>query len=178
MSDTLKQRALAIRNETVENANTAIRVGGLLTDMTDQFDTAFNNYFDFTSGSTTAIASPDTWVKLNTTTTQGFSRNGLVHSNNRITWTGATTRIFELSGIVSLQSGNNNDIHVAFFKSGNLHPCSEQSVSTSGIGKSGNIAFQCLIELAQNDFVEVFVKNSTSTTNIVLDTVNVIVKQM
>jgi hypothetical protein len=118
MSDTLKQRALAIRNETVENANTAIRVGGLLTDMTDQFDTAFNNYFDFTSGSTTAIASPDTWVKLNTTTTQGFSRNGLVHSNNRITWTGATTRIFELSGIVSLQSGNNNDIHVAFFKSG------------------------------------------------------------
>jgi hypothetical protein len=178
MSQTFKQRAQVIQSETVANANTASRVGGLLTDMADQFDTAFANYFDFSSGSVTTIANINTWVKLNTSTTLGFSRNGLAHSNNRITRTGATTRVFQLEGITSVTSGNNNVIHVAFFKNGALWPCSEQENTTGVGGRATAVPFHCLIELAENDFIEVYVKNATGANNITLDNVNVIVKQL
>jgi hypothetical protein len=139
--------------------------------------TAYINYFDFSSASVTTIAQTNTWYKLNTSTTEGFSNNGLVHSNNRVTWTGEDERVFKLEGIVSVESGNNNQVHVAFFKNGALHPCSEQEVTTSGSGRASNIAFHCLIELDTNDFIEVYTKNATSTTSITLDNVNVIVEQ-
>jgi hypothetical protein len=178
MSQTLKQRAEVIKDETTANANTALRVGGLLADMCDQFDTAYANYFDFSSASVTTVAQSNTWVKLNTTTTQGFSRNGLSHSNNRLTWTGATTRVFRLEGVASVVSGSNNVIHVAFFKNGDLWPCSEQDSTVGTGGKSTAIPFHCLIELATNDFIEVYVKNASGTANITLDNVNVIIQQL
>jgi hypothetical protein len=178
MSLTLKQRAVAIKDETSANANTALRVGGLLTDMCDQFDTAYANYFDFSSASVTTITTIDTWVKLNTSTTLGFSRDGLTHTNNRITRTGTSTRVFRLEGILSASSGNNNVIHVAFFKNGSLWPCSEQDSAVGGTGKSTAIPFHCLIELATNDFIEVYVKNSSGTADITLDNVNVIIQQL
>jgi hypothetical protein len=138
---------------------------------------AYVNYFDFSSASVTTIAQTDTWYKLNTSTTEGFSNNGLVHSNNRVTWTGESTSVFKIEGIVSVESGNNNQVHVAFFKNGELWPCSEQDATTSGAGKASNIAFHCLIELDTNDFIEVYTKNATATTSITLDNVNVIAEQ-
>jgi hypothetical protein len=173
----LKNRSLQIKNETVTNANSASRVGGLLEDMNDQFDTAYANYFDFDSASVTNITTAGQWVKLNTDTVLGFSRNGLAHSNNRITRTGST-KIFQLSGIASLSSGNNQEIHLAFFKNGDLIPCTDQAVVTSAGGKKNAVSFQCLVELDQNDFVEVYVKNQLNTDNITLSNVNVIIKQL
>jgi hypothetical protein len=178
MSQTFKQRAQVIQSETVANANTASRVGGLLTDMCDQFDTAYANYFDFDSASVTEIGTINTFVKLNTTTTTNYSLNGLLHSNNRLTWTGATERVFRFEGIASVTSGNSNVIHVAFFKNGALWPCSEQENTTGVGGKATAIPFHCLIELTTNDFVEVYVKNATGTTSITLDNVNVIAQQL
>jgi len=173
----LKNRSLQIKNETVTNANSASRVGGLLEDMSDQFDTAYANYFDFDSASVTNIVTAGVWVKLNTNTTLGFSRNGLAHSNNRITRTG-DKRVFQMDGIVSIGSGNNQEIHVAFFKNEELFPCSEQSVVTSAGGKRNAVPLQCLIELDTNDFIEVYVKNQSATDNITLGNVNVIIKQL
>jgi hypothetical protein len=50
MSQTLKQRAQVIQRETIANANTASRVGGLLSDMTDAYagrnDTGWVQYND------------------------------------------------------------------------------------------------------------------------------------
>lgn len=170
--------ANTIRTETVPRANTAQRVGSLLVDMIDQFNTAFINYFDFSSNAETSVSVVDTFQKLNTTTTQGFKRGDFVHTNNRITYTGVTTRIFSVQGIVSLESGNNKQIHVAFFQNEAIKACSEQQITTSGAGKASNMAFQCLAQLAKDDFIEVFVKNSTNTDNITLDNLNVIVKQL
>jgi len=150
----------------------------LLADMCDQFDTAYANYFDFSSASVTTVAQSNTWVKLNTTTTQGFSRNGLAHTNNRITRTGTSSRVFRLEGVASVVSGSNNVIHVAFFKNGDLWPCSEQDSTVGTGGKSTAIPFHCLIELATNDFIEVYVKNASGTANITLDNVNVIIQQL
>lgn len=138
---------------------------------------AYINYFDFSSLSVTNIASSNTWVKLNTNTTSLFSRNGLVHTNNRITNT-SLTKVFKIEGIVSLSAGNNNEVHVAFFKNEQLYPCSEQSFVTSSGGKSSAIPFHCVIELQQNDYIEVWVKNASSSNSITLKNINVIISEL
>jgi hypothetical protein len=161
----------------IGDAWTAVNANEVKTVVNSLF-TPFINYFDFSSDAVTAVAEADTYYKLNTTTTQGFKRGDLVHSNNRITYTGATTAVFSVQGIVSLESGNNKQIHVAFFQNEVIKSCSEQQITTSGAGKASNISFQCLAELAQNDYIEVFVENATSADNITLDNLNVIVKQL
>lgn len=143
----------------------------------NQYYPAYINYFDFNSGSETNIVSSNTWYKLNTDTTSLFSRNGLVHTNNRITNTGST-KVFKIEGIISISAGNNQELHAAFFRNGVLYPCSEQSSITGAGNRVQSIPFHCVIELQTNQYVEVWVKNQTSTTNIILDNVNVIVTEM
>jgi hypothetical protein len=139
---------------------------------------SFINYFEFSGNAVTTIVASDTWYKLATSgTTSLFSRNDLVHTNNRVTNTG-DTKVFKIEGIISISAGNNQEIHAAFFKNDNLYPCSEQTILLSGTGKSSALPFHCLVELEQNDYIEVWVKNATGTTNITLSNVNVIITEM
>jgi hypothetical protein len=139
--------------------------------------TPYLNYFDFSSDSETNITTQDVYVKLNTDTTMGFSRNGLTHANNRVTNTGAT-RIFYVSAIGSFQSASGSEIGMAVFKNGSIVSCSEQFsiIPPAGATKSAAIPSQCLVQLEENDYLEIFVKNSTSTANITTDTINVILQ--
>jgi hypothetical protein len=140
----------------------------------------YTNYFDFSSNTVTTIAVADTWYKLSSSTTQGFSNDGLIHTTNRITNSGATG-VFKLEGIVSLQSSATNVLGISFFKNGSLIPCSEQRqgvTSQGGVDRAGAIPFQCIAELALGDYIEVYVKNITGTNNITLDNLNVIIHEM
>lgn len=139
----------------------------------------FINYFEFDSGAVTNVVSSGTWYLLNTTgTTSLFSRGELVHTNNRITYTGTTSRIFQVEGIISVSAGNNNQIHAAFFRNNSLYPCSEQVALMGSGGNSNSLPFHCIIQLNNGDYLEVFVKNQNSTTNITLSNVNVIIKEL
>lgn len=142
----------------------------------EDFKPAYINYFDFSSASVTDIVTPDTWVKLNTNTVSLFSRNGLVHTNNRVTNTGGK-KVLKVEGIVSISAGNNEEVHVAFFKNGVIHPCSEQSTITNSGDKVSALPFHCLVELNTNDYVEVYIKNNAHATDITLGNVNVIVTE-
>lgn len=137
------------------------------------------NYFELNS-SITDILTPDTWVKLNTVaTTSLFSAGGeLAHTNNRITYTGAIPRVFQIEGITSVESGNNNEIHTAFFRNDTLYPCSEQVATMAASGRGAAVPFQCVIELQQNDYIEVWTKNFAATTDITLTNLNVIAKEL
>jgi hypothetical protein len=138
---------------------------------------AYINYFDFSSSSVTDITAINTWVKLNADTTSLFSRDGLVHTDNKVTNTGSS-KVFKVEGIISVSAGSNQTIHAAFFKNGVLHPCSEQSAITSGSNRIQAIPFHCLIELNTDDYIEVWVKNQANTTDITLDNVNVIITEI
>ena len=138
---------------------------------------AYINYFDFSSSSVTDITAINTWVKLNADTTSIFSRDGLVHTDNKVTNTGSS-KVFKVEGIISVSAGSNQTIHAAFFKNGVLHPCSEQSAITSGTNRVQAIPFHCLVELSTNDYIEVWVKNQANTTDITLDNINVIITEI
>jgi hypothetical protein len=138
---------------------------------------AYINYFDFSSSSVTDITAINTWVKLNADTTSIFSRDGLVHTDNKVTNTGSS-KVFKVEGIISVSAGSNQTIHAAFFKNGVLHPCSEQSAITSGSNRVQAIPFHCLVELGTDDYIEVWVKNQANTNDITLDNVNVIITEI
>jgi hypothetical protein len=141
-------------------------------------DKAFISYFDFASASETDIAQSGTWYKLNSDTQSVYSRNGLVHTNNRITNTGSI-KVLKLEAIASLQAGNNQQIHLAFYKNGTtLLPCTEQSVNTGTGNRISALPIHCLAELGTNEFIEVWVKNATSANDVTIDNLNVIVSEM
>lgn len=145
----------------------------------EQINKTYINYFDFSSSTVTNITTTDTWVKLSADTTSLFSSGDeLIHTNNRITYTGTTPTVFQIEGILSIESSNNNEIHCAFFRNDILYPCSEQVVTTSGTGRGAALPFHCVVELQQNDYVEVWVKNFAATTNITLLNLNLITKKL
>jgi len=139
---------------------------------------AYINAFMFGTSSTTVIGTQSEFQKLEAVTTQGFSRNGLVHTSNRITNSGVS-KVFKGEAILSISSGNNNEIHLAFYKNGSTKiPCSEQEVTTDSGGRLNAIPIQCLVELNTNDYVEIWVMNDSGTTDVVCDNYNFIVKEM
>lgn len=145
----------------------------------EEINKSYVNYWEFSGSAVTNIAVDHTWYKLNTSgTTSPFVNGEFNHSNNKVTYTGTTPSICQIEGIISISSGNNNEIHVAFFKNDSLYPCSEQSSVTNGTGKSNAIPFHCVLEFNTNDYVEVYIKNESSATNITLDNVNVIIKEL
>jgi hypothetical protein len=157
--------------------------GGTITidgvSLIEEINKAYINYFDFSSSTVTNITTADTWVKLSADTTSLFSSGGeLIHTNNRITYTGTTPTVFQIEGIISVSAGNNQELSAAFFKNGVLYPCSEQSGITGFGVKTNSIPFHCVIELQQNDYVEVYVKNKSGTTDITLDNINVIITEL
>jgi hypothetical protein len=139
---------------------------------------SYVNYFDFSSGSITSFGIADTYVKLEAATTQGFSNNGLVMtSDNRIENT-SSSKICSVNGAVNISGSNNNEIDFAFFLDEVLVPCSAQSLVLDSGGRASSVSFQCIVEIPQNSYIEVWCKNKAATNPITLVNVNVIVKEM
>lgn len=151
---------------------------GLLWNGTTLTGPAYINCFMYGSSYTTAVASSGTWYKLNVETTEGFSRDGFVHTNNRIENTDGY-RVCKCEAIISISSGNNNEIHIAFYKNGtDIVPCSEQELVTNSGGRLSGAAIQCLVPLDEDDFVEVWVKNQSNSNDIDCENYNLIVSEM
>jgi len=149
----------------------------------------FINYFDFSSGVTTTLTQ-GVWTPLLMEATIGFENSNFSFKNTgEIVWGGPLgpngeiplsnlgERIFKVELILSGASGNNNEIHVAFYKNDSLWPCSEQSVVTTSGGKTTSLPTQCLVNVNVGDRLRVYIKNSTASSDFVLSNVNVIVTE-
>ena len=99
-------------------------------------------------------------------------------ANGLITYSGPFETTFKCEAILSGSSGNNNEIHAAFFKNNNLVACSEQSLVTSAAGRASNLPFQCVIDLEDGDTLQIYVKNTTSGSSFVLSNLNVILTEI
>ncbi len=142
---------------------------------------AYVNYFDHSSNSVTTFDNSNQWKKLNSSTTLALSRDGFLHTTNRITNSGID-RIVKAEGIVTVEStASDLEIHMSFFKNGSLIPSSEQSVftRTHGVNHFAQaVPFQCFTEFNSGDFLEVYVKNGTNDTSVTLKKLNVIITEL
>lgn len=149
----------------------------VLSDTTYIGNVSYGSLFDYSSSSVTTISSSSTWYILNCSTTSSFT-NGFTHSNGRLTCSKSYSKPFKLEGNISLSSGNNNEISVAFYKNGVLIPCSESHLITTSSGKAQSCNIQCITDLNVGDYIEVYIMNDTSATNVTLRHLNVIITEL
>ena len=98
--------------------------------------------------------------------------------SNRARYTGAITRDFQITILVSVTSGNGNQIGVYVAKNGVVVSASESYGTANASGRVENITCQSILSLATNDYIEVFVENDAATNNITATELSVIVKSL
>ena len=115
----------------------------------------------------TVIASTATPVLVAGTWTVDLSTNATCTTAGRITYTGATTQILTINAALSLDpaSGSNQNIQVYLYKNG---AAIAGSRIESKINNSEHLAVPLVyqISMATNDYIEIYVQNSTATNNI------------
>ena len=138
--------------------------------------TEVSQYYMNNNTTTTVIGATNTRVKVLGTTTSATITQKFTNTNNRATYIGSLTRQFLITATVSLESGTNNQIGCYIAKNGVVAPESEVYGTTSGTGRAENITVHTLVELSTNEYIEIFVENATSISNILVTELNVIVK--
>ena len=136
---------------------------------------SFINYFDFSSNSVTTITTTS-FYKLNSNTVLGLYNDNFTHSNNRVTNT-VNSRNVKAECNLSVSSGNNNVLHIAFFKNGVKVDSSEIDATCSGNGKAQSNPIQCVVNMDVNDYLEVWISNESSN-DVTLAHFNVIVTEL
>lgn len=136
------------------------------------------NYYMVDNTVTTTISATDTPVKISGTTTANSINQKFTHTDNKLTYVGALIRDFQISANASFTSGNNQVIGLYVAKNGTVISSSEMYATTSGSGRAESINCQTIVSLDENDYIEMWIENSTSTPNITVEYLNVIVKSL
>ena len=115
----------------------------------------------------TVIASTATPVLVAGTWTVDLSTNATCTTAGRITYTGTTTQVLTINAALSLDpvSGSNQDLQVYLYKNGSAIAGSRIEAKVS---HGGHLAVPLVyqISMATNDYIEIYVQNSTATNNI------------
>lgn len=133
----------------------------------------------FTNNATqNTIATTGVFEKIEGTTTASPQTEKFSHINNRLTYTGGITREFVVTASCSAQAITTNatTITVRIAKNGVTIAESESQATTSATGRNENFYCQALTELAQNDFIELFIANQTNANNLLVTELNVLTR--
>ena len=115
----------------------------------------------------TVIASTATPVLVAGTWTVDLSTNATCTTAGRITYTGTTTQVLTINAALSLDpaSGTNQNLQVYLYKNGSAIAGSRiEAKVDSGDHLAVPLVYQ--ISMATNDYIEIYVQNSTATNNI------------
>jgi hypothetical protein len=144
-----------------------------------QNSAALTGYYMQGNATPTVIASTSTPVKAAGATTEtAISQRFTVSLTNRATYVGAINRDFKVSVVASLSSGNNNQISVYIAKNGVVMSESKTDLTTNAGGRLENGSVQALVSLSDIDYIEVWVENNSSTNNITVEDLNVIIEAL
>ena len=122
----------------------------------------------FMTGNATAtpVAATGTFYKVLGTTSQGTYSSKFTFSQNRATYNGGFSRFFRISASAAMKSGNNNDVRMRFAVNGVTLPDSNQRAVTGSAGRVESITTLGTVLLNPGDYIEIWVANDTSTSNI------------
>lgn len=142
---------------------------GITNTSTRGFMYMVNNTTDTTIG----LSNVNVWVKAAGTTTANANNSKYTHASNQLTYTGAFSTAFQVSVNCNVRSGSPSQvISIGVAKNGTILAESEMTIRTDIANQEypGSTAAQ--IDLTTNDYIEIFVKN-TSTSNLRIADLNV-----
>ena len=123
---------------------------------------AFCYYTDVGTGTT--ISTPISYTKVNPTTTGDPTQKDFTHTSPaRLTYTGSTTIDANLFASITIKSSEASlqGIFFRFYKNGSPHGV--ESVTAALSGNYTHVSIVDHLELATNDYVEVYTKTATGS---------------
>lgn len=143
---------------------------------TQKDDVASGNLYVSTPGSTT-FASINTAVKILGTTTSSNLFRMSMPASNRLSYTGTKTRSFQVICSLSITAASNNKVFSFFIaRNGTTLAESRQFLRLGTGADRGSVTLSCTIQLAANDYVEVWAANNTDTTPLSVESLNLSLK--
>jgi len=125
--------------------------------------------FSITAQAATTISTPGTMVKAAGTTALTNARNFTMPSDNRLTYTGVPDRHIHIALSVSFTtSGTNEDISIAIAKTGVVLTHSKLTRFLATGMDHGATASHGDVILSTNDYLEIFVTNEDSTSDVTI----------
>jgi hypothetical protein len=126
----------------------------------------------------TTCSVTSTYFKVVGATVSGLLNNFTNAISNRLIYIGTITQTFVVYACLSIKqpNGNNQTMKAAIFKNGTIVNKTEQQFSNTSTNQIQAVALRGLISLATNDYIEVFVTNTTATNNILVSYMNLITK--
>jgi hypothetical protein len=126
----------------------------------------------------TPIATLNTFVKANGTTTANSLNQKFTHTSNKLTYVGSQTASFKIyvSGAIA-SSGTNDNLIVAIGKNGTVGTSSQMSVRTITGSQAVNFGTQDIYQLSTNDYIEFFLTNASTTNSLTLSDLNLIIER-
>lgn len=126
------------------------------------------------------IATQNVFEKVLGTTTASTINQKFDHTSNRLTYTGGLARSFKITAAVSANSVTTAQatILVRIAKNGITITESESQATTSAINRNENFFSQAIVEMTTNDFIEMFISNTSSALNLLATELNVVVEAL
>ena len=132
--------------------------------------------------SATTITSANTWVNFSSNKApvlqyQSQLNNGLSlnTSTGKIEYSGIP-RYFMIIGHIEVSAGNNNEVDIAVFVNGNIVPGSISMIVCGPSGKTSTVPGIAITQLSSGDVLDIRVNNNSAATNILVSSLNVIIK--
>lgn len=133
---------------------------GIANTSTRGFMYMVNNTTDTTIG----VSNVNVWVKASGTTTAGSNNSKFTHTSNKLTYTGAFINSFLISISANVRSGSSSQvISIGVAKNGTILTESEMTIRTDVANQEYPGSTHTQIEMTANDYVELFVKNTSSS---------------
>jgi len=139
---------------------------------TEKDNVATGNLYVSTIAST-IIATINTPVKVAGLTTSANLFRATSPIDNRLTYIGTRTRSFKVSCSLTASAASNNQVFSFYIaKNGTILPESKQTFKLTNNTDQNSLTISCTVSLAVNDYIEVWVENNTSSTDISVKTLN------
>jgi hypothetical protein len=116
-----------------------------------------------TTDTSIGVSNVNVWVKATGTTTSG-TNSKFTHTTNRLTYNGAFTSSFLVTLNATVRSGGTNQlISIGVAKNGTAIAESEGIIRTTTANVEHGGSTQAVVEMVANDYVELYVRNTSST---------------
>ncbi len=145
-----------------------------------QNSATISEYYMSGNAVATVLANTTGYFKILGTTISDAITQRFTNTNNRATHIGALSGAFKVTAILSLNSGNNNQVYARVALNGTTLEASQKPTTTNGRGRAENIMLQKIVNLTggANDYIEVHVRNATATTDIIVTELSVIIERL
>jgi len=127
------------------------------------------------SSAVTTYAATNTWYKVagNTTLVAGENMDDASGTNNRLRYTGSDTRKFFITVCGTVTGATGDEIVSAISHNGTHIDSSITIVTTKGAGDRVQFSCQCLLDMATNEYVELYTQNQSSTNSATFEKFNI-----